>query len=94
MEFHHHWESDEEILALENLKEKKKFLEKSKSEIEAIIEEYTYWDIDSDYLDSALIELKEELETVEQNIEEIENSNEYNEQLKYQQKEYRKMQGF
>jgi predicted nucleic acid-binding Zn-ribbon protein len=84
----------ESILALENLKEKKKFLEKSKSEIEAIIEEYTYWDIDSDYLDSALAELKEELETVEQRIEEIENSNEYNEQLEYQQKEYRKMQGF
>ena len=84
----------ESILALENLKEKRKFLEKSKSEIEAIIEEYTYWDIDSDYLDSALAELKEELETVEQSIEEIENSNEYNEQLEYQQKEYRKMQGF
>ena len=86
--------TDGDFKKLEELEQKKKFLEESISKIEYIIEESTYWEIDTDDLYNGLILLKAELDDVETELNELENSESYEEQLQYQQKEYRKMQGF
>lgn len=86
--------NSEEIMKLEELEQKKKFLKESITKIEFIVEELTYWNSDTEDLDASLIFLKTELNNVETELNEIENSESYEEQLKYQQKEYRKMQGF
>lgn len=85
---------DEEIKKLNELEEKKKFLKESITKIEIIIDDLEFWEIDTDDLYEGLMILKTELNDTETELDEIENSESYEEQLKYQQKEYRKMQGF